>query len=184
MVTNEITLSHDYILHQWTGERGAAIRTDEHSDEHHWTVRCVRSTDWSTFHRHLHFIPMYLTLTKTLPKCHFTYRFAIFISPFGSTHDSADCWSAHRSPVARETASNVCKTDASLGVVGRAPQTKILATPVFECRLITIMNNTAGKTWNKMERQPRPLPGPCVTKKSHRPASVETVQGGVPPLRS
>ena len=32
-----------------------------------------------------------------------------------------------------------------------------------------------------MERQPYPPPGSCVAKNSHRPASVETVQGGVPP---
>ena len=32
-----------------------------------------------------------------------------------------------------------------------------------------------------MERQPYPPPGSCVAKNSQRPASVETVQGGVPP---
>ena len=31
-----------------------------------------------------------------------------------------------------------------------------------------------------MERQPYPPPGSCVAKNSQRPASVETVQGGVP----
>ena len=30
-----------------------------------------------------------------------------------------------------------------------------------------------------MERQPYPPPGSCVAKNSQRPASVETVQGGV-----
>ena len=34
-----------------------------------------------------------------------------------------------------------------------------------------------------MERQPYPPPGSCVAKNSQRPASVETVQGGVPPYR-
>ena len=29
--------------------------------------------------------------------------FAIFISLWGSTHDSADCWSAHRSSAARDS---------------------------------------------------------------------------------
>ena len=43
------------------------------------------------------------------------------------------------------------------------------------------MDKTAGKTYNKMERQPYPPPGSCVVKNSQRPASVETVQGGVPP---
>ena len=32
-----------------------------------------------------------------------------------------------------------------------------------------------------MERQPYPPPGSCVAKNSQRRASVETVQGGVPP---
>ena len=32
-----------------------------------------------------------------------------------------------------------------------------------------------------MERQPYPPRGSCVAKNSQRPASVETVQGGVPP---
>ena len=45
----------------------------------------------------------------------------------------------------------------------------------------TRMDKTTGKTYNKMERQPYPPPGSCVAKNSQRPASVETVQGGVPP---
>ena len=32
-----------------------------------------------------------------------------------------------------------------------------------------------------MERQPYPPPGSCVANNSQRPASAETVQGGVPP---
>ena len=47
----------------------------------------------------MYIIPMYLrltTFTKTLPQMSFhLYFFAIFISLWGSTHDSADCWSAH-----------------------------------------------------------------------------------------
>ena len=40
--------------------------------------------------------------------------FAIFISLFESTHDSADCWSAHDATRHQllATASNVCNTDA------------------------------------------------------------------------
>ena len=53
----------------------------------------------------MYIIPMYLrltTFTKTLPQMSFhLYFFAIFISLWGSTHDSADCWSAHRSSAAR-----------------------------------------------------------------------------------
>ena len=45
----------------------------------------------------------------------------------------------------------------------------------------TRMDKTAGKTYNKMKRQPYPPPGSCVAKNSQRPASVDTVQGGVPP---
>ena len=55
------------------------------------------------------------------------YFFAIFISLWGSTHDSADCWSDHSAPRPKlpATASNVCTTDARLGAVGRvAPKQK------------------------------------------------------------
>ena len=45
----------------------------------------------------------------------------------------------------------------------------------------TRMDKTTWKTLNKMERQPYPPPGSCMAKNSQRPASVETVQGGVPP---
>ena len=48
--------------------------------------------------------------------------FAIFISLWGSTHDSADCWTgALTDPRLPATASNVCTTDARLGGVGRVP---------------------------------------------------------------
>ena len=35
------------------------------------------------------------------------YFFAIFISLWGSTHDSVDCKSAHRSPAARDSFKHV-----------------------------------------------------------------------------
>ena len=58
--------------------------------------------------------------------------FAIFISLWGSTHDSANCWSAHRSSAARDSFKRVhdlCK--AWWRRPGAPPpQTKILATPV------------------------------------------------------
>ena len=57
------------------------------------------------------------------------YLFAIFISLWASTHDSADCWSAHRSPAVRDSFKRVhdrCKV-GDVGLV--APQTKILAKP-------------------------------------------------------
>ena len=48
--------------------------------------------------------------------------FAIFISLWGSTHDSADCWTgALTDPRLPATASNVCTTDTRLGGVGRVP---------------------------------------------------------------
>ena len=48
------------------------------------------------------------------------YFFAIFISLWGSTHDSADCWTgALTDPRLPATASNVCTTDGRLGGVGR-----------------------------------------------------------------
>ena len=46
----------------------------------------------------------------------------------------------------------------------------------------TRMDKTAGKTKNKMDRQPYPPTGSCMVNNSQRPASVETVQGGVPPF--
>ena len=49
----------------------------------------------------------------------------IFVAIFfalGSTHDSTDCWSAHRSPAAA-IASNVYTTDARLGGIGRVAST-------------------------------------------------------------
>ena len=72
----------------------------------------------------MYIIPMYLrltTFTKTFPQMSFhLYFFAIFISLWGSTHDSADCWTgALTDPRLPATASNVCTTDARLGGVGR-----------------------------------------------------------------
>ena len=55
----------------------------------------------------MYIIPMYFrltTFTKTLPQMSFHLSFfAIFISLWGSTHDSVDYWSAHRSPAARDS---------------------------------------------------------------------------------
>ena len=57
--------------------------------------------------------------------------FAIFISLWGSTHDSADCWSAHRSPAVRD---NFKRARLMHGWVESAgwplPQTKIMDKPV------------------------------------------------------
>ena len=78
------------------------------ADEHHWTVYGVLSSEWSIFHLHLCIILAYQCiwgwqhLQKPSPKCHFTYIFWLFI--FRSTHDSAECWRAHRSPVCVESA--------------------------------------------------------------------------------
>ena len=70
--------------------------------------RCCRLS-WRTPYVHrnevhisptfMYIIPMYLKLTaftKTLPQM----SFHIFVSLWGSTHDSVDCWSAHRPPAA------------------------------------------------------------------------------------
>ena len=79
-------------------------------------------------HRFMYIRPMYLrltTFTKTLPQMSFhLYFFAIFISLWGSTHDSADCRSAHR-PKLPAAASNMCTADVRLGGNGRvAPKQK------------------------------------------------------------
>ena len=72
-------------------------------------------------------IPMYLrvtTFTKNLPQMSFhLYFLAICISLWGSTHDSADCWSAHSPPPsARVSFKSV--PDARLCGVGRMPPKK------------------------------------------------------------
>ena len=66
------------------------------------------------------------TFTRTLLQMSFhPYFFCIFISLWGSTHDSADCWTAHISSAAHDKL-QTCTTDAMLGVVGRVPQTSWL----------------------------------------------------------
>ena len=76
------------------------------ADEHHRTVHCICSSEWTTFHLHLvisyQCIWGWQHLQKPSPKCNVTYFFAIF-PLWGSTHNSADCWSAHRSPAARDS---------------------------------------------------------------------------------
>ena len=79
---------------------------------------------------------MYLkltTFTKTLPQMsfHLKKKF-LFISLWGSTHDSADCWSAHRSSAACDSFKCVHDwCEAGWRRPGAPPpQTKILATPV------------------------------------------------------
>ena len=73
-----------------------------------------------------HTIPYHLQ--KTSPNVISPICFAIFISLFDSTLDSADCWSAHSDPIthaaARETASNMCANGAWLGGVGRVAPSK------------------------------------------------------------
>ena len=79
----------------------------------------------------MYIIPMYLwvtTFTKTVPKL----CFAICISLWGSTHDSDDCWSAHRSPAARDSFKRVhdrCKAGWRHSGAP-APPKKILESPV------------------------------------------------------
>ena len=105
-------------------------RCCHHADEHHWTVHCVRSSEWSTS---MYIIPMYLRLTpftKPSLEWHFTYMFCYFISLWGSTRDSADDWTVHTSAAARDSLKRVrdgCKVGWRRP---GAPPTKILATPV------------------------------------------------------
>ena len=59
--------------------------------------------------------------------------FAIFISFWVSTHDSANCWSAHRPPAARDSFNHVqdwCKAVGGIG--GVPPKHKFLATPLVQ----------------------------------------------------
>ena len=79
-----------------------------------------------------------LTTLKIPPQMSFHQHFLQFFFARGSTHDSTDCWNAHRSPAARESFKCVQGWVASAGWhrpdgIGRVPpppQTKILATPV------------------------------------------------------
>ena len=97
------------------------------ADEHHWTVHCVRSSEWSTFHLHLcisyQCIWGWQHLQKPSPKCHFTYIFLLFLFRSGAppmTLLTVDCWTGVLTdPRLPATASNVCTTDARLGGVGR-----------------------------------------------------------------
>ena len=58
--------------------------------------------------------------------------FCYFFSLWGSTHDSVDCWSAHRSLVARDSFKRVRRCCmAGWRRPGAPPPTKILATPVL-----------------------------------------------------
>ena len=77
------------------------------ADEHHRTVHCVRSSEWSTFHLHLcisyQCIWGYNIYKNPPPNVISPIFFAIFISLWGSIQDSADCWSAHRSSAVRDS---------------------------------------------------------------------------------
>ncbi len=77
--------------------KGVAIWTDEH----HWTVHCVRSSEWSTFHLQLcisyQCIWGWQHLQKPSPKCHFTYIFCYFYFTLG-LHPRL-CWLLERSQI-------------------------------------------------------------------------------------
>ena len=109
-------------------------------DVYSYLCRPLRSSEWSTLHLHLcisyQCIWGWQHLQKTSPNVISPIFFAIYISLWGSTHDSADYWSAHRSLQLSATTSNVCTTDARLCGVGRVPpQTKSMATPVWQSKI-------------------------------------------------
>ena len=113
--------------------KGAAFR----ADEHHWTVHCVRSSEWSTFHLHLFIsyqcILGWRHLQKPSPKCNFTYIFLLFLFCSGAPKTlltGSDCWSAHRSPAACDSFKRVHDWCKAVWRRPGAPLTKILATPV------------------------------------------------------
>ena len=86
-----------------------------HRNEAHFTYIYVYHTNVSEADN------IYKNLPPNVMSFHL-YFFAIFISLWGSTHDSADCWTgALTDPRLPATASNVCTTDARLGGVGRVP---------------------------------------------------------------
>ena len=66
-------------------------------------------------------IPMYLRLTtfaKTLPQMSFHLMCCYLFPLWGSTHNSADCWSAHRSPASRDARPRHLQTCARLMQAG------------------------------------------------------------------
>ena len=66
--------------------------------------------------------------------------FVIFISLWGSTHDSAYCWSAHISPAARDSFKRELDRDAWLGGVGRLARINIQTEIVNGERIFFIFN--------------------------------------------
>ena len=64
--------------------KGQVLPSDEHSDEHHWTVQYyIPSSEWNTYHIHFCIYQMYFrltTFTKTLPKYNFTYILLLLIA--------------------------------------------------------------------------------------------------------
>ena len=99
--------------------KGVAIRVDEH----HWTVNCVRSSEWSTFHLHLcisyQCIWGWQLLQKPSPKWNFTdiccyFYFGLGLQPCMILLTAL----ALTDPQLPAKASNMCTTDASVGGVG------------------------------------------------------------------
>ena len=92
------------------------------ADEHHWTVHCVSSSE--ALFTHVYKYPPQMSFHLLLLFCYFYFALGLHV------HVSADCWSAHRSPAARDSFKHVhdwCKAGWRRP---SAPQTKILATPV------------------------------------------------------
>ena len=88
-------------------------------------------------------LPMYFRLTtlKLPPQMSFHQHCFAIVFALGSTHDSTECWNAHRSPATRESFKCVQGWVASAGwhrsggidrvaSAGCPPPTIILATPV------------------------------------------------------
>ena len=109
------------------------------ADEHHWTVHCVCSSEWSTFDLHLG-IPYqciwdWQHFQKPSPKCNFTF-FLLFFSALGL--DSLLTAGALTDLQLPATTSNVCTTDARLGGIGRVPPpptNAYVASPSSACEL-------------------------------------------------
>ena len=81
----------------------------------------------------VYIIPMYLrlkTFTKTLPQMSFHLKKLLF-SLWGSTHDSADCWSTHKPHICPRLLQTCARLIQGWMASARwPPPTKILAGPV------------------------------------------------------
>ena len=143
MVTNEIALSHD-CSRQHTSVNRRKVLPSELTNTIEQFNACVHRNE-AHFTYNFIYKPVYHTnvfdadnIYKNPPQNNVISPicFAIFISLFGSTHDSADCWRAHDAPRPPscprqlQTCGRLMHGWVEAAGCPPPPPTKILATPV------------------------------------------------------